>query len=138
MSPEALVTDTHPLVYYFCTGKRRLSSKAVQAFEDATVNKTCTLYVPAVTLWEISILNEGGRVRLSLPFGAWVDTLFSMHPTIIPVPLDEHTVTELDGLNFTNDLFDRAIVATAREIGLPLLTNDRAIHAAKPCALYWD
>ena len=89
---RALVTDTHPLLHYFFNKGKKLSRKAKQAFIDATDNKTQIIYVPAVVLWEISMLLEDGLIGLKMPFQDWVEALFKNYPTIISQPFDDSTV----------------------------------------------
>lgn len=134
---KMLVTDTHPLTRYFCGPKSKLSRKVFRAFDDAIENKTKVIYVPATVLWEISILISNGDIKLSLPFSDWVTALFK-HPMILSAPFDEQTAIQYHQLKFTTDPFDKAIVATALQFGLPLITNDSVIHDKKPCKLFWD
>ena len=131
------VTDTHPLTGYFCGQRSKLSRKVIRAFEDATNNKTKVIYVPATVLWEISILINKGAIELRLPFSDWVSTMFK-HPMLLPVPFDEQTAVQYHQLSFTSDPFDKAIVAAALQLDLPLITNDGVIHDKKPCKLFWD
>ncbi len=137
MSIRALVTDTHPLLHYFCNSKKKLSKKVRLAFEDAVIQQTTMIYVPAVVLWETSLLLQKGNVKLTMSFAEWVSKLFG-YRTIISLPLDEKTVVECHHLKFHNDPFDQAIVAAALQLDLPLITNDRLIHHHQPCKVFWD
>jgi len=131
------VTDTHPLIHYFCDGGRKLSPKVKSVFQDTLLNKTKIIYVPAAVLWEVSILLEKDRVELTIPFKDWMYSLFK-NPMLLPLPFDETTISYCHGLTFHDDLFDRAIVASALQLGLPLITNDYIMHSKRPCTLYWD
>jgi PIN domain nuclease of toxin-antitoxin system len=137
VSAEFLVTDTHPLIYYFCGNQKKLSKKASKAFATAVASKTTSIYVPTPVLWELAMLVESNSITLSKPFSEWVDELF-MYPAIIPAPFEVETVKHLYGLNYHTDPFDRAIVATALQLELPLISNDGKMHEHKPCYLYWD
>jgi PIN domain nuclease of toxin-antitoxin system len=137
LTPKALVTDTHPLIYYFCTDQRKLSSKAKRAFEDARNAKAKAIYVPTPVLWELSMLVQDNKIQLKQSFEQWVKSLFK-HPMVIEQTLDSEIIIECHGLMFTDDPFDRMIVATANHLGLPLITNDAAIHSAQPCDIFWD
>lgn len=137
MTAEFLVTDTHPLIYYFCGNRAKLSRKANDAFDAATSNKTTSIYVPAPALWEMAMLVESNAITLTKSFSEWVDELF-LYAAIIPEPFDLDTVKHLYGLNYHTDPFDRAIVATALQLDLPLISNDSKMHEHKPCQLYWD
>ena len=135
---QSLVTDTHPLLHYFFNAGRKLSRKVKQAFVDAIDHKTRVIYIPAPVIWEISILVENGDIELSLTFANWVEALFANNPMLLAQQFDKDTVIQCHELKFHNDPFDRAIVATALQLDLPLITNDSIIHTKKPCALYWD
>jgi PIN domain nuclease of toxin-antitoxin system len=137
MTAEFLVTDTHPLIYYFCGPSSKLSAKARAAFESATRNMSTSIYVPAPVIWELAMLVEKGTITPSKPFSEWIDELFQ-YPAFIPQQFDFDTVKILFGMNFHNDPFDKAIVATALQLQLPLISNNSALHEHKPCKLYWD
>ena len=137
MIAEALVTDTHPLLYYFAGAQRKLSRKAKMAFDAAAAEQTTTIYVPSVVLWEVSMLIHKGDIAVKTGFDTWVESLFD-HPMIVPFAFDEQTVQLCHNLSFHPDPFDKAIVASALQLGLPLISNDAVLHKHKPCALYWD
>jgi PIN domain nuclease of toxin-antitoxin system len=137
VTAKFLVTDTHPLIYYFCDNQRKLSKKASEAFDTAVNNKSTSIYVPTPVLWELALLVENDAIRLVKPFSDWVDELFR-YPAIIPASFEIETVKHFFGLNYHNDPFDRAIVATALQLELPLISNDGKMHEHKPCDLYWD
>ena len=134
---KLLVTDTHPLIYFFCDGGRRLSKKAKQAFERATTSAQTSIFVPAPVIWELSMLVQNEDIEIDKPFSDWIDELFQ-YPTINPLSFDETTVKLLHDLRYHTDPFDRAIVASAIQIGLPLITNDQKMHSHIPCELFWD
>lgn len=137
MNLLALVTDTHPLLHYFCGTQKKLSKKVKRAFDDATSNQTTTIYVPSVVVWEISMLVENADIRLSIPFEDWIRELFE-YPMIMPHSFDENTAVFCHQLRFHADPFDKAIVAAAIQLGLPLITNDGIMHREEPCKLFWD
>lgn len=57
---------------------------------------------------------------------------------INPVSFDHETAKQVYYLNFNADPFDKAIVATALQLDLPLITNDSKMHENKPCPLIWN
>ncbi len=134
---ESFVTDTHPLLYYFTGESRKLSRKVKRTFDDAFQNKRTLIYVPAVVLWETSILIERAKIALDTTLTNWINSLFT-NPTVLSQPFDETTMTIYHRLTFSTDPFDKAIVATALQLDIPLITNDSTMHDAKPCVLYWD
>lgn len=129
------VTDTHPLIWFAGGEQRKLSPKALQAFQGCKAGKI-TIYVPVPTLWEISLLVRIERIVLKKSFGLWCQDLFR-HPTFIPVPLEVEHLLEAHNLGFTTDPFDLLIVATARTLGYPLITKDSAIEEANLLSTFW-
>ncbi|MDX2105022.1 MAG: hypothetical protein SFY67_01345 [Candidatus Melainabacteria bacterium] len=131
------VTDTHPLVHFFCDGGRRLSKKARNVFEEATTSGRTGIFVPAPVSLELSMLIEDGAVEINMPFSKWMDALFS-HATINPLALDLDVVKIFHEVKYHEDPFDRAIVASTISMELPLITNDSKMHKYKQCELFWD
>ncbi len=137
ISEKLLVTDTHPIIYFFCDGGKRLSAKARKSFEEATTNAQTSIFVPAPALWELSLLVQNDDIQLEKPFSEWIDELFR-YSAINPLSFDESTVKLMHDVRYHTDPFDRAIVASAIQIDLPLITNDGMIHRHSPCKLFWD
>lgn len=88
-------------------------------------------------LWELSLLVQNCDIEIDKPFADWVDALFQ-YRTINPLAFDEDTVKICHDVRYHTDPFDRAIVASAIQIGLPLITNDGMMHRHTPCNLVWD
>lgn len=53
-------------------------------------------------------------------------------------PFDERTAIQYHQERFHSDPLDKAIVASALQLGLPLIANDSLMHRQKPCRLFWD
>lgn len=129
------VTDTHALVFYANRNQRQLSRRAWQAFEQAE-NGQALILVPAPALWEVSILERIGQIKLNKPYEEWARDLFA-HPCFDCVALDAAIIAEARNCNFNNDIFDSAITATAIVKDLPLITRDDAITASGRVEIYW-
>lgn len=52
-------------------------------------------------------------------------------------PLDAEIISEARDYSFNNDIFDAAIVATARLRALPLITKDMAGANSGLVEIYW-
>ena len=128
------VTDTHPLIWYATNTHRRLSPKALVAFEDAWRNEAL-IYVPACKLWEIAMLLKVRRLELRESFSAWSEHLLAHHGFALAT-VDQQMIIEAYYYPFL-DPFDSVITATAKTMVLPLITNDRNIHASKFVEIYW-
>ena len=129
------VTDTHALIFYATGVNTKLSRRARQAFEQAE-RYEAYIYVPAVALWEVSRLERAGVIRLSESYDEWADMLLA-HPCFECVPLDEEVVAEARNYIFNRDIFDSAIVATAKLKDVPLITRDQDITTSGIVEVWW-
>jgi len=132
---SAYVTDTHSLVFYITRHFQRLSRRALQAFEKAESGRAF-IYVPAVVLWEISRLERDGVIQLNERFEDWCNALFA-DPCFECVPLDEEVILVSREYRFTRDLFDAAIVGTAKLKDVPLITNNTDISDSGAVEICW-
>ena len=117
--------DTHALVWLL-EGNERLGQKSRDLIKASA--QAQSLYVSAITPWEIAMLVNKGRLSFGQEIGEWLRIALSM-PGIQMVPLSiEISVasTQLPG-DFHADPADRIIVATARHLGATLVTEDKLI-----------
>jgi len=84
----------------------------------------------------LSLLARVGRVNLRRSVRAFFDELFS-NPAYQPFALTADQVYLADELRFTRDPFDALIVASARALGVPLLTRDASIREAGVVRVIW-
>jgi len=129
------VTDTHSLIFYVTGMNKKLSRRALRAFEQA-MRCEAFVYIPAVVLWEISRLERTGLISLNEPFDSWSAALLA-HPCFECVPLDETIVLEARNYAFNRDIFDAAIAATAKLKDVPLITRDDAITQSGVVDVWW-
>ena len=117
--------DTHILVWWFERSKRL---SAAQRRVLAKANSDRPLAVADVTLWEVALLVEAGRLRLSIPVDAWLATATAA-PLVERLGMSPAIAREMISLTPTRgwDLADRVLVATARVLNLPLVTSDTRI-----------
>lgn len=132
--PEAAVTDTHALLFH-AAGGRGLGSKAA-AFFNRCERREAILYIPAVAMWECSLLARVGRINLRRTVRAFFDDLFS-NPAYQPIDVTPEDVFLADELRFTRDPFDALIVASARNASLPLITRDGDIRKSGIVPVIW-
>lgn len=128
------ITDTNALIYY-STSRRQLSKRALTAFESAA-QRQALIYIPAVALWEVSNLERIGQIKLGQPFHHWLSELLAQ-PGFEVAPLDAEIVAEARNYGFNNDIFDAAIIATAKVKDLPLITRDTAIIDSGLVEICW-
>jgi PIN domain nuclease of toxin-antitoxin system len=132
--PDAVVTDTHPLIFH-AAGGGRLGPRAARIFERCEAREAI-VYVPAAVIWECSLLARVGRIHLRRTVRAFFDDLFS-NPAYYPVDLTPDQVFIAGDLPFTRDPFDALIVATARSTNLPLITRDGQILDSGIVPVLW-
>ena len=122
-----LLLDTHALVW---TAAGTLESAAADAIVAAA--QTGGVLVSSVSAWELGLLARpragAPRLRLAPTPEAWFETLlaqggFTEAPLTIDIAL---AASRLPG-DFHHDPADRLLVATARELDIPLVTRDRRI-----------
>jgi PIN domain nuclease of toxin-antitoxin system len=121
---KALI-DTHVLVEWFAAGAH-LARGHRRAISRASASSP--LLVSDVSLWEVAVLAELGRIRLALPLRDWLEQA-TAPPLVRRCPITPAVAAETTCLpaGFPRDPADRIIVATARVHGAVLLTRDARI-----------
>ena len=130
----AAVADTHAILFH-AAGGRRLGSKAAAMFERCE-RQQAIIYVPAIVMWEVSLLARVSRVNLRRTVRGFFDDLFS-NPSYQPVDMTAEQIYIADELRFSRDPFDLLICAAARALDLPLLTRDADIRTAGVVRVIW-
>lgn len=120
-----ILLDTHVLVWSL-SDDPRLGRKARQLIDEATGSSI--VLVSAITLWEIAMLVEKGRLALGRDVAAWIEAALEA-PGLQLAPVSPEIAIDSVRLpgHFHADPADRLIVATARQADATLLTGDRAI-----------
>jgi PIN domain nuclease of toxin-antitoxin system len=123
---SAVLLDTHAALWLDSGTEMR--AEAVAAIETAAM--AGGVLVSAVSAWEIGLLVRKGRLILDLDPAAWLDRLVAQ-PGVRLVPLQASVAIRSSFLPepFHGDPADRLLVATARELGAPLVTRDARILA---------
>jgi PIN domain nuclease of toxin-antitoxin system len=104
-----------------------VSQEALNAINEAG-SSGHAIFVSPITAWEIGLLAARGRIAMSIPPQTWFDRLLA----IPGVALADLSVPILIASSILpgeppRDPADRMIAATAREIGLKLITRDRLL-----------
>jgi len=122
---RAMLIDTHVLIWAV-QDDIRLGKHARRAIDAAVAADS--LHVSAITPWEIAMLAQKGRVTLGMEVGAWVEQALAL-PGVRLTPL--LPAIAVDSARLPGDLHgdqaDRIIIASARHVGAPVLTADKAI-----------
>jgi PIN domain nuclease of toxin-antitoxin system len=131
---EAAVTDTHALIFH-AAGTGRLGPRA-SAFFERCEKREALIYVPAIVVWEISLLARVARINLRRTLRGFFEDLFS-NPAYQPIDTTPSQIFLADELRFNRDPFDALICAAARTVDLPLITRDADIRASGTVKVIW-
>jgi PIN domain nuclease of toxin-antitoxin system len=120
-----LLLDTHTAIWL--TENQPIASTAVAAI-DAAYQAGATLFVSAITAWEVGLLVSRNRLSLVAKPERWFQRLLA----IPGVRLADLSPDILIASSFLpgeppRDPADRVILATARELGATLVTRDRQL-----------
>lgn len=120
--------DTHILIWWL-TDVTQLSEAQREVVKSAGPDGP--VHVSDISLWEVAMLHNLGRIRLALPLRDWLDKAVAP-PLVRRQPISPGVAAEVAALpdSFHRDPADRIIVATARILGATLLTRDHRIVAA--------
>jgi PIN domain nuclease of toxin-antitoxin system len=120
---DRLVLDTH--VWKMLLDGDRFGRRALARIEKAA--RIGSLYVAAVTVWEIAMLAAKGALKLNAPTLSWItQAVHASRATVFPLePAIAVDAAELP--LFPGDPADRMIVATARHLSANLVTRDARI-----------
>jgi PIN domain nuclease of toxin-antitoxin system len=130
-----IVVDTHALIWD-ALAPERLSATAQQALSDA--NAGDGLLICDISLWEIAMFIQRGRVRVSVDCQSFINLILQANKTRVqPItPLIATLSVQLPaGVN--NDPADRLIVATALAENASLLTADRNLRDTNVVTTIW-
>ncbi len=120
-----IVLDTHIIVF---AAADSLSMARRRQLDDSAAE----LFLPAVSLWEITKLVELGHLRMPDGFDRFIRDLCA-HPRYTIVPYDAALMIELLAVapRMHKDPADQLVVATARILGAALMTDDVRIRRSK-------
>lgn len=114
----------------------RLSRHAKSAIEKA--ERTDGIRVSVISVWEIAVKTELGKLELPLEINEWFRHA-SSYPSLVVEPLsaaDAIASTKLPG-DFHKDPVDRIIIALSRRYGVALVTSDKLIRAYPYVRTIW-
>ena len=117
--------DTHVLIWWL-NDISKLSPEQRRVVRSADARSP--LLVSDISLWEVAMLHDLGRIQLAIPLREWLEKAVAP-PLVRRQGISPAIATELSALpdSFHRDPADRILVATARVLGARLLTHDRRI-----------
>jgi PIN domain nuclease of toxin-antitoxin system len=128
-----ILIDTHVLVWS-CVEPEKLSQAAKAAIDEG--RRTDGVAIASITLWELANAIARGRLESAGTVQSTVDDF------VIGVEVKELT-SEIVSLaaqfpeTYPRDPADRLIGATARVLGVPLVTRDEKIRTSRAVRTIW-
>jgi PIN domain nuclease of toxin-antitoxin system len=119
-----VVLDTH--VWVWVMSGTPIAQSAKEAIAKAAAQGN--VLVPAISVWEVGMLEAKGRLQLSTPVLQWAETALKAPGTRLAdlTPGIAIGSSQLPG-DLHGDPADRMIVATARHHNAPLITRDQKL-----------
>lgn len=126
---NSFVTDTQALVK-FMMGRKVINDACHQAFLDADQGKN-VIIIPAIVLMEVMYLFEKNRIDVNLLQAEKLmqSANYQFEPLSLEILKVASEITDIP------ELHDRLIVATARHLDIPIITNDPDILKSSFVAL---
>ena len=125
-----LLLDTHIWVWSVLD-PGRLSARVARQL----VNPENELWLSAVSVWELRLLHDRGRLKLVPDAVSWINDNLS-RLNIREAPLTFEVALAISSLNLPhNDPADGFIAATAKVFGLTLVTADEQLARLKDIAV---
>ncbi len=119
-----LLLDTHIWIWSQLAADK-ISTKVRRALE----NEANEVWLSPISVWELLLLVEKRRLALDREVGEWVN---ESARTLKEAPLTVEVVLETTRFSLPHDdPADRFLVATARALGLTLVTSDARLLASK-------
>ena len=122
----APLLDTHAWIWWI-EQDARLGAKTIDALDRLPVD--ARPFLCDISLWEVAMLVERGRLSLDVPLEAWLDA--AAHPrSVRTLPVSPQVAAAAAALpdTFHRDPADRLIVAASRVHRIPVLTHDERIR----------
>lgn len=125
----SVVADTHAL-HWFLLADERLSDHAREVLASAQLDPDAGVKVSVASRFDLAYLARSGKLTTEEAHEVWAattDETINIEAVAITASVAEHF--DREELATLRDPWDRIIVATAIDLGLPLVTKDRAITA---------
>lgn len=121
----AFLLDTHVFLW-FVAGDNQLPVTVRDKIKD--IHHPC--FLSAASLWEITIKEQIGKLRLNIPLKELFDYAYRNQIEIIPINFDHLLVLSKLPAHH-NDPFDRLIISQAISENLTLITRDKGLKNYK-------
>ena len=113
--------DTHAVIWYF-----EDSSELPEKIKELIDNPETDIYICSISLWEIAIKMNLGKLNISLPFDELLNSIKNGDFNVLHI--EDEYINGLSLLPFIHkDPFDRLIISTALADNLTIITVDENI-----------
>lgn len=126
-----IVLDTHAWIWWAAEPKR-LSRAARAAIEKEPTRGVC-----AISVWEVAMLVERGRLTLDRKIGAWVEQALDLPGVEVLALTPEISLEAARSPLAHGDPADRMIAATALVHRARLVTKDARLGEMKGLQTVW-
>jgi len=128
----AYVLDTHALIWYL-TKPKNLGKQASRLFASAENGET-QLIISAIVVAELFYANAKWQL-----FEDFVEQLTELQqkPYFQFVDFRTQDVRAFDAVSAVPEMHDRIITGLAKRLGVPIITSDPLIKAAKVVEVVW-
>jgi PIN domain nuclease of toxin-antitoxin system len=128
MNDAAILIDTHVWLWLAQGNDRLRDTPGFKAIQRA--REFSAIHVSIISVWEIGLLASKGRVLLRQDYRKWMASALD-EPDLHLQQMTPGIALESSSLpgEFHSDHADRILVATARELNIPLVTADARILA---------
>ena len=121
-----LLLDTHIWIWSLLE-PRKIARRAAEALQDPSNEK----WLSPISIWELTILVEKGRVVLNIGLDEWISQALKEAP-IREAPVTTEVVLATSNVSLHHrDPADLFLAATAHAFGLTLVTSDVRLLAVK-------
>jgi PIN domain nuclease of toxin-antitoxin system len=121
-----LLLDTHIWIWSV-SDVSKLSRRVTSALKENSTE----LWLSPMSLWELKLLTEKGRITLDSEFEQWVEKALASAP-LREAPLTNAVVLAMPKIRLPHrDPVDAFLAATALVFELTLVTSDEKLLAAK-------
>lgn len=130
-----ILLDTHVIIWD-ALAPERLSAPAREAMVRG--NAEDGLAICDISLWEIAMLVQKGRVRVDVDCQSFINLVLQANKTVVqPITPTIATLAAEFPAEVARDPADRLIAATALSEGIPLVTADRTLQAVGGLQVIW-
>jgi PIN domain nuclease of toxin-antitoxin system len=125
----AYLLDTHTLIWFLENDPRLPAATRTQ------IETTPTIFISVVSLWEIAIKANIGKLDLSFPFSTIASNLTTIGITEVPIAFKDLEIYLSLPLHH-RDPFDRILIAQAMNHSLIFISQDTQMDAY-PIQRFW-